>query len=123
MASRELLQKCVKTFHASADVPSELASLPEVLPGVGWSDHWSFWHEGYTGVMVTDTAPFCYPHYHRATDTIDKIGFDRLANVVVGLEKVIEDLAGEIRDPDWSGFIVSIFQRRTRIVNDSPGSI
>jgi hypothetical protein len=42
--------------------------------------------------MVTDTAPFRYPHYHRASDTIDKIDYDRMARVVSGLESVVADL-------------------------------
>jgi hypothetical protein len=66
--------------------------LSENLPGVGWSDHWSFWQEGYTGLMVTDTAPFRYPHYHRPTDTPDKINFPELTKVVEGLVFVIEEL-------------------------------
>ena len=43
--------------------------------------------------MVTDTAPFRYPHYHEPTDTIDKIDFDRLEQLVKGLEFVIRQLA------------------------------
>ncbi len=42
--------------------------------------------------MVTDTAPFRYPHYHLATDTPDKINFTVMAKVVEGLVYVIEDL-------------------------------
>jgi hypothetical protein len=28
--------------------------------------------------MVTDTAPFRYPHYHAGSDTSDKIDYPRL---------------------------------------------
>jgi hypothetical protein len=69
--------------------------LPEFIPGVGFSDHWSFWQEGYPAVMVTDTAPFRYPHYHEPTDTTDKIDFEKLARVVRGMEKVVADLVKE----------------------------
>ena len=44
--------------------------------------------------MVTDTAPFRYPHYHQPEDTPDKIDFERTARVVAGVEKVVADLAG-----------------------------
>lgn len=44
--------------------------------------------------MVTDTAPFRYPYYHPVEDTPDKIDYDRLARVVAGLERVIDDLSG-----------------------------
>ena len=42
--------------------------------------------------MVTDTAPFRYGHYHRESDTPDKIDYDRCARVVVGVREVIADL-------------------------------
>ena len=60
---------------------------------MGWSDHWSFWQQGYPGIMITDTAPFRYPYYHTEDDTLDKIDFDKLARVVSGLATVISDLA------------------------------
>ena len=90
--SRPFLRQCVKAFKQSCDVPCEQASLPSLIPGVGWSDHWSFWQEGYVGVMVTDTAPFRYPHYHKRTDTVDKIDFETLAKVNLGLAEVIREL-------------------------------
>ncbi|MBL9153156.1 MAG: M20/M25/M40 family metallo-hydrolase [Verrucomicrobiales bacterium] len=68
-------------------------ALPESVEGVGWSDHWSFWQAGYPAVMVTDTAPFRYAHYHRPTDTPDRIDFARYTDVVKGLRTVIESLA------------------------------
>jgi hypothetical protein len=40
-------------------------------------------------LMVTDTAPFRYPHYHSLADTPDKIDYDRLARLVAGLERTI----------------------------------
>ena len=73
-------------------ISSEGGRLPDFVPGVGFSDHWSFNQQGYAAIMVTDTAMFRYPHYHEAEDTIDKIDFDRTARVVRGLEKVIEEL-------------------------------
>jgi hypothetical protein len=93
--SRKLQNRVLKSFREHAKVPSEGASLLESLPGVGWSDHWSFWQEGYVGLMVTDTAPFRYPHYHEATDTPDKIDYPTLAKVINGLVFVTEDLVTE----------------------------
>lgn len=93
LKSRPLLTQAVKTFRQHAKISSESAALPESMPGVGWSDHWSFWQEDYPGIMITDTAPFRYPHYHRATDTSDKIDYQRLAQVVEGLKPVIRELA------------------------------
>lgn len=91
-ASRDLVRQVTGSFRAHSDLPSEGAVYPAFLQGVGWSDQWSFWHEGYPGMMVTDTAPFRYPHYHRSTDTPDKLDYRRMARVVRGVARAIADL-------------------------------
>jgi len=90
--SRTLLRRVIALFRKHAKIPSEGAALPSFVPGVSWSDQWSFWRCGYPGIMITDTAPFRYPHYHSASDTPDKLDYDRFTLVVSGVEKVIEDL-------------------------------
>ena len=92
VGSRGLVRRAIAVFRQQAKLPSEGAALPSFIPGVGWSDQWAFWQNGYPGIMVTDTAPFRYPHYHEATDTPDKLDYDRFALVVSGMEKVIEAL-------------------------------
>ncbi|HEX8076259.1 MAG TPA: M28 family peptidase [Chthoniobacterales bacterium] len=91
--SRSLLRDVVSAFRKSGKLPCEGAALPSAIPGIGWSDQWSFWQCGYPAIMVTDTAPFRYPHYHEATDTPDKLDYDRFALVVSGMEQTIADLA------------------------------
>jgi len=91
--SRALLESAVATFRSTSAFPAEGLAAPEWIDGIGWSDHWAFWRQGYAGVMVTDTAPFRYPHYHEGTDTPDQIVYDRLARVVVGLQRVVVALA------------------------------
>jgi Zn-dependent M28 family amino/carboxypeptidase len=93
--SRSLLRATVSAFRKTEKLPCQGASLPAIIPGIGWSDHWSFWQCGYPAIMVTDTAPFRYPHYHEPTDTPDKLDYDRFALVVSGMEKVIAELAGQ----------------------------
>jgi len=90
--SRALLRRVIALFRKHAKIPSEGAALPAFIPGVSWSDQWSFWRHGYPGIMVTDTAPFRYPYYHSSSDTPDKLDYDRFTLVVSGMEKVIEDL-------------------------------
>ncbi len=91
--SRPLLEEVTSAFARGSDFPFERGAFPPEIPGVAWSDHWAFWQAGYPGVMVTDTAPFRYPHYHLPTDTVEKLDFDRLYAVVTGLEFVIRELA------------------------------
>jgi hypothetical protein len=93
LASRSLVRESIGVFRAHASIASEGAALPPGLPGVGWSDHWAFWHVGYPAIMVTDTAPFRDPNYHQLSDTVEQLDFERLARVVVGLEATLLELA------------------------------
>ncbi len=88
-----LLRRALAAFREQATVPSEGAALPAWLPGVGWSDHWSFWVHGYPAFLVTDTLPFRDPHYHTSRDTPERLDYDRMARVTEGLEAVIRRLA------------------------------
>jgi len=63
------------------------------VPGVWWSDHWSFWMEDYPAIMISDTAPYRYPFYHTPMDTPDKLDYSRTARVVDGLAHVVRALA------------------------------
>ncbi len=94
LASRRLVRTAIAAFRRRTAFPSEGAVLPAAVPGVGWSDQWAFWQQGYPGLMVTDTALFRYPYYHTTADTPDKVDYPRLARVVGGLEHVIEELTG-----------------------------
>jgi hypothetical protein len=90
--SRALLRSAVSAFKEAHKLPCEGAALPAAIPGVGWSDQWAFWQCDYPGIMITDTAPFRYPHYHSSTDTPDKLDYDRFALVVSGMADVIREL-------------------------------
>ena len=93
VSSRSLVRRAVKAFRQSVNFPSEGVAAPSGLTGIGWSDHWAFWQQGYKAIMVTDTAPFRYEYYHRSQDTPEKLDYDRMARVVDGLQKTILELA------------------------------
>lgn len=92
VASRTFMRRAGREFRRRAAFPSEGVAAPADIPGIGWSDHWSFWQEGYPAVMITDTAPFRYPHYHAPSDTPDKLDYDSLARVVIGLRDMLSAL-------------------------------
>lgn len=91
--SRRLLRRVIGSFRRHSTFPSEGAAGPASMAALGRSDHWSYWKFGWPAVMVTDTAPYRYPHYHTLRDTPDKIDYERLSRVVKGLESVVRDLA------------------------------
>ena len=91
--SRRLVRLSLSAFRRSTQFPSEGTAAPGWITGIGWSDHWSFWREGYRAIMVTDTAFFRYDYYHTWQDTPEKIDYDRLARVTSGLAEVVAELA------------------------------
>lgn len=93
LSSRALLHEALVSFRRHAGFPSEGVAAPAFIPGVDWSDHWSFWQEGWPALMVTDTAPYRYPHYHAGEDTPDKVDYENLARVVTGLHGMLRELA------------------------------
>ncbi|UCB54990.1 MAG: M20/M25/M40 family metallo-hydrolase [Thiotrichales bacterium] len=103
LSSWRLVRQAIAAFRASTAFPSEGVAAPEQITGVGWSDHWPFWRAGYPAIMVTDTAFFRYPHYHKATDTPDKLDYLSLARVTRGLVDVVAELAGKPLDSGFRG--------------------
>jgi hypothetical protein len=58
LSSRRLVRRALASFRRHASIPAEGAAVPGWITGIGWSDHWGFWQQGYPAVMVTDTAFF-----------------------------------------------------------------
>ena len=98
LSGGELVRETIAAFREHARLPSEGVAAPGWLPGIDWSDHWSFWREGWPALMITDTAPYRYPYYHTTHDTPDKVDYDSLARVVTSLEATFRAL-----DARWGG--------------------
>jgi Peptidase family M28 len=92
--SRRFLHDVIRSFRRHTGFPTIGGVAPAFIPGISWSDHWSFEQFRFPALMITDTAPFRYPHYHRVTDTPDKVDVERLARITRGLERVARELAG-----------------------------
>lgn len=95
VASRALVRQVTGSFRRHAAFPAEGVAAPGKIVGIGWSDHWAFWQAGYPALMVTDTAMFRNARYHGPQDTPETLDYDRMARVVAGLERVVEELAGQ----------------------------
>lgn len=92
--SRTGMRRFARAFRDSSDFPLEHAATFAAIPGVAWSDHFSFWACGYRAFMITDTAFFRNPHYHKPSDTPDTLDFERLARVTEGVSGALHKLAG-----------------------------
>jgi aminopeptidase YwaD len=62
------------------------------LPDIRRSDHAAFWDAGYSAVMITDTASFRNPHYHKSSDTVETLDLEFLTRVANGLVASIRNL-------------------------------
>ena len=92
-SSAPAMRRLAEAFRAQSNFPLQTVSTFRFVPGVSWSDHRSFWREGYRAVMVTDTALYRYQHYHLPSDTPDKLAYPELARVTLGLFKALSVLA------------------------------
>lgn len=92
-----LVRRTHTLFRKHSDFPAESLAAPAFVPGITRSDHWSFRRHGYPALMVTDTAYNRYPHYHLPTDTPEKLDYERMARVTLGLAGMLEELASEHR--------------------------
>ncbi|MGK0358518.1 MAG: Zn-dependent M28 family amino/carboxypeptidase [Bradymonadia bacterium] len=95
MKAAPMIQGAKAAFSEAVPFPVESIAAPRFVEGIDFSDHWSFWQQGYPGFMITDTAFFRSAHYHQPTDTPATLDFARLASVTRGIQAVVEHLAAQ----------------------------
>ncbi len=95
LRSRGILRRFAEAFRRHAAFPAVHAAVPAVVPGVSWSDHLSFWQQGYRALMITDTAFYRNPHYHTGTDTVEKVSCGALSEVTQGVFEAVAEMATE----------------------------
>jgi hypothetical protein len=93
LRSRALVVEFLRHFMAAGDFPVEGIATFAWIPGISWSDHWSFWTEGYPAIMLTDTAPFRYPDYHGSHDLPKRIAGPEFARAAQGIIGAVRGLA------------------------------
>ncbi len=96
LTSRDLQLRAISYFREQAVFPSEGLIAPQwLVPAIRRSDHASYWYYDFPAIMITDTAFYRNPHYHRKTDTWQTLDYERMARVIAGLVGMLEMLAGE----------------------------
>ncbi len=92
-SSKELVQKSLLSFrNSNVKIGSEGISAPQLITGIDFSDHWSFYKYDIPALMITDTAWNRYSHYHKPTDTPDKLNYAAMSVALSGLEKMYYEL-------------------------------
>ena len=78
----------MREFSKNKELPVVKLSVPfngRILPSVRLSDHASFWDQRFNAVMITDSAFYRNPHYHTSLDTMEKLDYRFMAELVASL--------------------------------------
>lgn len=87
-SSRKLTRSLFRAFQRNPELPVIKLTVPLggwLLPSVRLSDHASFWDHGFKSVMITDSAFYRNPNYHLPSDTMDKLDYRFMAELVESL--------------------------------------
>ena len=88
-----MTRRVKRAMIESSSLPVYSINAPRFVPGVDFSDHLSYWKEGYEALMITDTAFYRNHNYHTANDTAEKLDYRRMAMVVAGVYGAVLDLS------------------------------
>jgi Zn-dependent M28 family amino/carboxypeptidase len=91
LRSKRFTERMAASFKKATDLPVVTLNAPAIVVGIDFSDHWSFNKFGYQALMVTDTAFYRNPHYHEPTDLPETLDYARMAKVVQGLTRSLEE--------------------------------
>ncbi len=87
--SKNFTSKLKKLFSKYTDLPVESLNAPSIVIGIDFSDHWSFNKMNYMATMITDTAFYRNPNYHKPTDLPNTLDYKKAAKVIDGLSGAI----------------------------------
>ncbi|WP_432831291.1 M20/M25/M40 family metallo-hydrolase [Dactylosporangium sp. CA-092794] len=87
-------QPLLACFAGHLRVPSMPLVLPEFAQAVAMrSDHVPYWESGRRALLVTDTADYRNPEYHRPGDTAETLDYGFAAGVVEAAVRTVVELA------------------------------
>jgi Zn-dependent M28 family amino/carboxypeptidase len=79
-------------MQSASDLPVYSVNVPQIIPGVDFSDHRNYWIFGYDAIMITDTAFYRNRNYHTTGDTAEKLDYGKMAKVADGVYKFVKTL-------------------------------
>lgn len=82
--SGKYARKLNKIFNTQTEIKSKYLISPRFLPGIDFSDHRNYWGYKMHALMITDCAFYRNKNYHTLDDTIDRLNFDKMVQVVNG---------------------------------------
>ncbi|HAS44796.1 MAG TPA: peptidase M28 [Microscillaceae bacterium] len=91
-----LVQQVKTSMQEVAQIDVQSIAAPKSITGITFSDHASYWDQGYPAVMINNTSFYRNPNYHEPTDTIDTLDFDRMTEVVRGVYWAVVNMAAGV---------------------------
>jgi len=89
-------QSIKSAINRYTDLPAYSINAPDFIPGIDFSDHRNFWINDYPAVMVTDTSFYRNFKYHTLDDTYDRLDYKKMAKVVYGIFKYVQEIDSNI---------------------------
>ncbi|PIE87248.1 MAG: peptidase M28 [Bacteroidetes bacterium] len=81
----EFARKFSGKYKRSDRIRTKKFTGPRYLTGIDFSDHRNYWDFDYDAIMLTDTAFYRNKNYHKSSDTVDTIDFERMALTIEAL--------------------------------------
>ena len=96
MGEEALVQQVKTSMQQVAQIDVQSIAAPKSITGITFSDHASYWDQGYPAVMINNTSFYRNPNYHEPTDTIDTLDFDKMTEVVRGVYWAVVNMAADV---------------------------
>lgn len=87
--SRGYMLDAAKAIEKGANIKVCHLAAPSWIPGIDFSDHANYWGYKYKAIMITNTSFYRFSGYHTMHDTIEKLDFYKMSEVVIGLSKYL----------------------------------
>jgi Zn-dependent M28 family amino/carboxypeptidase len=91
----EFVKKFSAGFEKAATINTKKFNVPPNMvrnTGIDRSDHSSYWKFGYDALMITNTANFRNPNYHKKSDTMETLDIPKMMKVINAIVLAIKNL-------------------------------
>lgn len=89
--SKDFLEK-LSFDKIDKNIDSFEMTFPDEFELLYMSDHMNYWKFHYPAIMVTDTAFLRNPNYHKVSDTIETLNFEKMQAVVDMIVNSVKEL-------------------------------
>jgi len=89
LKEKKILKGIKNIYKKKTKIECQVLAAPAIIPGIDLSDHKNYWKFGYKAIMITDTSFNRNLNYHKQSDKIETLNFEKMAEVIKGLSYFI----------------------------------